>query len=62
MAKFIEVTRENGEKWLLNTDKIVSITDAGDDLPFIALFQGRSRGRGFSIKESFDELRQKLLG
>lgn len=62
MAKFIEVTRVNGEKWLINTDKILSITDVGDNLPFITFYQERRKEGGITIKESFDEVRQKLLG
>lgn len=62
MANFIEVTRVNGEKWLLNTDRIIGITDVGDNLPFITFYQDRRKEGGFSVKESFDELRQKLLG
>ena len=62
MAKFIEVTRDNGEKWLINTDKIVSLGVDSDNDVFITIYQDKRHEKGISIKESFDEMRQKLLG
>lgn len=63
MEKFIEVTsKEWGDKRLINTGYIISLVEDEENTAFLVTYRDRKGSKGFSVKESFDELRQKLLG
>lgn len=63
MAKFIEVTHKiYGDKILINTENIIGVVDYGNDGRYLIDYEDRKQTKGFYVAESFDELRQKLLG
>ena len=63
MAKFIEVTwRLDGKKMLINTNKIISVSDQSDGSAFIECLESSGKhSRGYGVTEGYEKIKCMLI-